>query len=85
MIYLFLRALQQNREQARLLYLLNNKSIVNYAAQLQVIVENFYFLFFAEAEAHQTQGRKLHTIGLISYATAVSVSLVAFKLKYDLY
>ena len=43
------------------------------------------FIFFAEAEANQAQGGKLHTTGPISYPTGVRVFLVVLKLKNDFY
>ena len=43
------------------------------------------FIFSAEAEANEAQGRKLQPIGPISYPTAVRVFLVVLKLKHDFY
>ena len=48
----------------------------------RLFLKNFIYVF-AEAEASQAQGGKLHTIGLILYPSAVRVSLVLLKLKRD--
>ena len=58
------------------------KVLSNMPHSHRLLLKTFIYIF-AEAEASQAQGGKLHTIGLISYPSAVRVSLVVLKLKHD--